>query len=172
MIQKESRHLSVKQKLQIPEFKLYLLPEGGFNEPAVKGCEEIPDEISVPFDYICCACGTGATLSGIIRKLKPTQKAIGFSVLHGETFLEKEVSNYTGAKSNWSITFDYHFGGYAKTTDELNNFCKLFYEKNEVLTEPVYTGKLFFGLYDLTKKDFFKRGSTIVAVHTGGTAFT
>lgn len=152
--------------------KLFFLPEGGFNELAVKGCEEIVDEITVPFDYICCACGTGATLSGIIRKLQPQQKAIGFAVLHGEGFLEKEISVYAGGLSpQWSVNFDYHFGGYAKSTKELDDFCTAFSDQQQILIEPVYTGKLFFGIYDLIKKDFFKPGSTVVAVHTGGTAF-
>jgi 1-aminocyclopropane-1-carboxylate deaminase len=168
-----------KSKTKNPEYNgskmadkgLFVLPEGGFNELAVKGCEEIVEDIDIPFDYICCACGTGATQSGIIRKLKPGQQAIGFAVLHGETFLEKEVSHYAGKNDNWSINFDYHFGGYAKTTIELNEFCGFFFERHDIIVEPIYTGKMFFGIYDLAKKGFFREGSTIIAVHTGGTAF-
>jgi 1-aminocyclopropane-1-carboxylate deaminase len=162
----------INSKLKTSNSKLYILPEGGLNELAVKGCEEIVDEIEIPFNYICCACGTGATLSGMIRKLKPNQQAIGFSVLRGEDFLEKEIRKFTGDNTNWSVKFDYHFGGYAKANKQLNAFCKEFSEKNNVLIEPVYTGKMFFGIYDLLKKDFFKQGSAIVAVHTGGMAFS
>ncbi len=170
-------------KLQTPNSKPYILPEGGFNELAVKGCEEIVDEINMPFDYICCACGTGATLSGIARKLKSNQSrnerdpsfgahAIGFSVLQGENFLEKQVSEFAGNNNNWTVNFDYQFGGYAKATDQLKEFCNGFSERNDILIEPVYTGKMFYGIYDLLKNDFFKPGSTIIAVHAGGTTFT
>ena len=84
----------------------------------------------------------------------------------------KEVSEYAGGSSSYILNFDYHFSGYAKTTGELNEFCKEFSEKHNILIEPVYTGKMFFGIYDLLKKDYFKPGSTIIAVHTGGTAFS
>lgn len=161
----------VNSKLQTLNPKPYLIPEGGFNELAVIGCEEIVDEINIPFDYICCACGTGATLSGIARKIKPEQQAIGFAVLHGQSFLVKQVSEFVENKTNWSINFDYHFGGYAKTTESLKTFCKDFSEKNDMLIEPIYTGKMFYGIYDLLKKDFFKKECIIIAVHTGGTAF-
>ncbi len=150
---------------------IFLLPEGGFNELAVKGCEEIIPEIEIPFDYICCAVGTGATICGIIRSLKVEQQAIGFPVLQGEGFLQKQIEEYVGDKNNWSLNFGYHFGGYAKTTDELKKFCTEFSERNKIPIESIYTGKMFYGIYDLIKKNFFKPGATIVAIHTGGTSF-
>src|SRR6218665_489671 len=55
----------------------YLIPEGGTNELAVKGCKEILTDNDKVFDFICCAVGTGGTISGIINSLKPHQKAIG-----------------------------------------------------------------------------------------------
>jgi 1-aminocyclopropane-1-carboxylate deaminase len=145
-----------------------LIPEGGSNELAIKGCEEIVKEISVDFDFVCCAVGTGATLAGISRSLPKLVEGIGISVLQGETFLEKDIREWIGALTNFKIINDYSFGGYAKANDELIFFCKNFNSKHEIEIEPVYTGKLFFGLYDLIGKDFFKPNSTIVAVHSGG----
>ncbi len=153
---------------QFPVSNFYLLPEGGSNSLAAKGCEEIIEDIPVDFDYICCACGTGTTLAGIINGLKENQLAIGIAVLKGGEFLADEVKKYSGDKNNFRLLLDYHFGGYAKSTEELDDFCKTFMEKTAIPIEPVYTGKLFFSLYDLAKEDFFSENKTIVVVHTGG----
>ena len=94
----------------------YLIPEGGTNELAVKSCEEMVS--FKDFDIVCVPVGTGGTLSGVIRSLKPSQVAIGFSSLKGGEFLNDEVKKYVKT-SNWSIQSDYHFGGYAKVNQEL-----------------------------------------------------
>ena len=43
-----------------------------------------------------------------------------------------------------------------------------FFKETNIKTDPIYTGKLFYGLVDMVKKDYFQKGSTIVVVHTGG----
>ncbi len=151
---------------------IFILPEGGSNSLAVKGCEEIIGDVPIDFDYICCACGTGATFAGIINGINSNQKAIGVAVLKGGEFLLDDVKKYSGEKTNFQLFHDYHFGGYAKSTGELAGFCKSFIERTSIPVEPVYTGKLFFGIYDLIRKDFFQPGKTIVIVHTGGVAFS
>lgn len=151
----------------------YILPEGGTNTLAVKGCSEIVGEIDIPFDYICSAVGTGGTLAGLIAGCNDTQKVIGFSALKGGDFLNKEVANllyeYNGRTyQNWQIQTDYHFGGYAKIKPELIAFINRFWQQHGIKLEPIYTGKMLFGIYDLIEKGFFKQGTNIVAVHTGG----
>ena len=162
----------------IGEFKerfgrFYLVPEGGSNVLAVKGCIEIVDEIDIDFDYICTSCGTGGTLAGIITGLVGEKNALGFSALKGGEFLKDDVTQlikgYCGQTySNWDIITDYHFGGYAKSKPALLEFMKHFERNHKIPIEFIYTGKMFYGLYDLIKKDFFKPGETIVALHTGG----
>ena len=151
-----------------PHSGLYFLPEGGSNELAVKGCEGIIQDISIDFDFICVACGTGTTLSGITRALKTHQQAIGISVLSGGTFMKDAIKKFTGLKTNFEVLCEYHFGGYAKSTQELDSFCTAFSLEKNIPIEPVYTGKLFFGIFDLIKKGYFEKGKTIVIVHTGG----
>ncbi|MEG0852159.1 MAG: pyridoxal-phosphate dependent enzyme, partial [Flavobacterium sp.] len=90
----------------------YLIPEGGTNNLAVKGCKEILTDDDKLFDFICCAVGTGGTISGIINSLKPHQKAIGFPALKGD-FLTEDIQKYA-ENSQWNLVTDYHFGGYAK----------------------------------------------------------
>jgi 1-aminocyclopropane-1-carboxylate deaminase len=120
------------------------------------------------FDMVCVPVGTGGTLSGIIRSLKPSQHAIGFSSLKGGGFLNDEVKKYVD-HSNWSIQFDYHFGGYAKINLELVSFMNEFKRNFSIQLDPVYTAKMFYGIFDMIKNEQIRSNSTILAVHTGGT---
>ncbi len=150
----------------------YLLPEGGSNQLALTGCREIVTDIKQPFDVICCACGTGATLAGIISALQPRQQAIGFSALKGGQFLNREISQFLAPlknrHSNWHIETAYHFGGYARTSDRLFQFIRFFEQQYHIPLDCVYTAKMFYGLFDLIKTGYFPDGSRIVAIHTGG----
>jgi 1-aminocyclopropane-1-carboxylate deaminase len=153
--------------------KFYLIPEGGTNEFAVKGCREILSFGEIDFDYVCCPCGTGGTLAGLITGLKEKQKALGFSVLKGAEFLNRNVKHLITTFSdksynNWQINLDYHFGGYARINRELLDFIIHFQLAAGIPIEPIYTGKMFYGIYDLVKKNFFKPGIKILAIHTGG----
>lgn len=151
-------------KEQFEDF--YLIPEGGTNELAIKGCEEILTEEDANFDYICSAVGTGGTISGIINSTKKHQKVIGFPALKGD-FLEAEIRQFV-KKENWSLQTNYHFGGYAKYEEELIRFINKFKKDTNILLDPIYTGKMIFGILDLIKKDKFKKGSKVLAIHTGG----
>ncbi len=145
----------------------YIIPEGGANELAVKGCAEIVDEIDIDFDYICCACGTGTTIAGMATNLKPHQKAIGFAVLKHPN-LVNEINERFLTHNSKLIIQNYPFGGYAKTTPELIQFIKDFYKEHQILLDYVYTGKLMYGIFDLISKNYFPENTTIIAVHTGG----
>lgn len=144
----------------------YLIPEGGTNCLAVDGCQEILTKEDATFHYICAAVGTGGTISGLINSAKKKQKLIGFPALKGN-FLSEEIKKYT-IKRNWSLNKEYHFGGYAKYDESLISFINNFKEETGVLLDPVYTGKMLFGIIDLIKKDKFAEGSKILAIHTGG----
>ena len=150
--------------------RYYLIPEGGANTQGVKGCEEILNAVNDNFDIVCCPCGTGATLAGIARTLKDDQHALGFSVLKGSSDLEPGVAWFMDEKmhTRWTINHDYHSGGYARYSDELVKFVNIFYNKHSVPLDIVYTGKMMFGIYDLVRKNTFKAGTTLLAIHTGG----
>ena len=154
----------VELKQQFGDF--YLVPEGGTNELAVKGCEEILTDNDEMFDFICCAVGTGGTISGIINSLKPHQRALGFPALKGD-FLFDEIRKYT-KNDQWDLVTDYHFGGYAKINNDLKQFMSQFYKKYLITLDPVYTSKVAFGVHDLISKGYFKPKSKILIIHTGG----
>ena len=154
--------------LRIEPQDVFLIPEGGSNAHAVRGCAEIISSIPAEFDFISCPCGTGTTLAGFTSSLNSTRQGIGFAVLQGENFLEADILQLNGGRKNFKVVHDYSFGGYARSTRELQSFCDDFFLKHHFVAEPVYTGKMFFGLYDLIGKNYFRKGSRIIAVHTGG----
>ena len=145
----------------------YVLPEGGTNSLAIKGCEEILNNEDKLFDYICCPVGTGGTISGIINSSAiGNQKIIGFSALKGD-FLSDDICNFVTNK-NWIVNNDYHFGGYGKVTNELITYLNDFYKRTAIPLDPIYTGKMLYGVEDLIKKGYFKPNSKILIIHTGG----
>lgn len=149
----------------------YLIPEGGSNALAVRGCAELPSEIREPFDVICCACGTGGTLAGIAVGLQSGRRAIGFAALKGGGFLRQDVvclqEAYARPTSNWSIETDYHFGGFAHRNAGLDRFIADFRERHGLELDWVYVAKMLFGVFDLVSTGNFARDTTIVAVVTG-----
>lgn len=151
----------------------YYVPEGGTNALALGGVSEIIDEIEIDFDVFCTACGTGGTLAGLVAGLQGKKQVLGFSALKGDDRLTPKVNELLDAYgsrglTNFSIHFDYHFGGYAKVKPELIDFIKEFKSRFGIQLEPVYTGKMLYGIFDLIKRDYFKRGTTLIALHTGG----
>ena len=78
------------------------------------------------------------------------------------------MSEKSRTNNNWQLLYDFHFGGYAKSTPMLLQFMERFKNLHNVPLEFVYTGKMMFGIYQLLAKGFFKRGSTILVIHSGG----
>ena len=154
------------QDLESKYGEFYLIPEGGTNELAIKGCEEILKPEDQNFNFICCPVGTGGTIAGIINSASPHQNVIGFPALKGD-WLASEIEKYTN-KENWQLNTNYHFGGYAKTDATLISFINNFRKEYQIPLDPVYTGKMLFGIFDMIQSSGFPQNSRILAVHTGG----
>lgn len=147
----------------------YWLPEGGAVVLARQGVAELVTEIGVPYDVICAPCGTGATLAGIIGSVSSDVTVLGFAALKDSGFLSRDVERLlTEPHDNWRISVDYHFGGFAKVRPELLAFIERFSATTSIPLEPVYTGKMIYGIYDLIQRGRFRPGQRIIAVHTGG----
>lgn len=142
----------------------YYVEEGGANLLGEKGVSEIIKEININYDYLVSAVGTGTTVFGISKN--NNKQTVGILILKNQAFIKNLIINqkHKGIK----IFSSYHFGGYAKYTKELIDFILSFKEKHNIILDPIYTGKALFGIYDLTKRGFFKKGSTIIFLHTGG----
>lgn len=150
----------------------YIIPEGGSNTLAVKGVAEVVTEIQsqlrTPVDYLCTSLGTGGTAAGLLSASKA--KVLVFPSLKIKVDEAKQMifQHLSMSEAKAEIITDYHFGGYGKVTEELWQFIKTFEIQTHIPLEQVYTGKMMFGIYDLVKKGFFKRGQVIIAFHTGG----
>ncbi|MEB8345751.1 pyridoxal-phosphate dependent enzyme [Flavobacteriaceae bacterium KMM 6898] len=161
---KESPEFLQQLKEEFGSF--YSIPEGGANALAVKGCEEILMENDTTFDVICASVGTGGTIAGLINSAGSHQKVIGFPALKGD-FLRKDICKFA-QRENWILESGYHFGGYGKVTGELIDFMNDFKSKTSIPLDPVYTGKMLFGILDLVRKDYFEPNTKILAIHSGG----
>ncbi|RSK30172.1 1-aminocyclopropane-1-carboxylate deaminase/D-cysteine desulfhydrase [Hymenobacter metallilatus] len=153
----------------------YVLPEGGSNALALPGCAELVTELRqlTAFDYLCVACGTGGTLAGLVTGLQGPEQALGFAALKGADFLRTDINRLTLAGTsntypNWALHTAYHGGGYARLSPELRQFIRAFRVRHGVLLDPIYTSKMLLGVLDLLARGYFRRGSTVVTVHTGG----
>ncbi|MFY7811889.1 MAG: 1-aminocyclopropane-1-carboxylate deaminase/D-cysteine desulfhydrase, partial [Flavobacterium sp.] len=144
----------------------YIIPEGGTNVLAIKGCKEILGYDDKIFDYICCSVGTAGTIIGLIESAIDPQNIIGFPALKGN-FHQEDINFYT-SKKNWTLNLDYHFGGYGKVDESLISFLNQFYQKYKVPLDPIYTGKMVYGILDLIYKNFFPKKTKILVIHTGG----
>lgn len=143
--------------------KVYIIPEGGSNELAIKGIREVLEELPDTYHYYCCSCGTGSTAAGFASGIPHASKLLIFPSLLQIEDQKQLISSYAETKS---VVFNtnYIFGGYAKSDESLKEFIHNF----PIPVDEVYTGKLFFGLFDLIRKDYFSNGSRILVYHSGG----
>lgn len=152
----------------------FFIPEGGANYYGIYGCQKITDEIKVPFDYIFCEVGTGATFSGIVSSLNKDQNCFGTVILKGAEKININISNFFNLQmkkklnKQFILSHNYHFGGYAKNNDKLIRFIKEFYKVTGIKTDPIYSGKLFYSLIDQLRTNSIFRNKTIIALHSGG----
>lgn len=150
---------------------VYIIPEGGTNEFAVRGCAEFAKSLEqeVDFDYLCLPIGTGGTMAGMIEGLSSDKKVIGFSSLKGGDFLKAEIQSLISVtRFNWHVNTDYHFGGYGKITDELLAFMEDMKMNHQLPLDQVYTAKMMMGVFDLIHQNYFEHDTTILVLHSGG----
>ncbi len=147
----------------------YWLPEGGASPLALQGVQDILQELPFTPDYLIVPAGTGTTAAGLIGASSNQTHVIVIAALKGAEFLREEIYGMLNDPvTHWSLELGYHFGGFAKTKPALDAFIIRFEQAHGIELEPVYSGKMFYALYDLVQSDRFERGARIVALHTGG----
>jgi len=163
---REKTSIDFLEKLKAQFGDFYLIPEGGTNELAIQGAAEILDTNDTQ-DYICCAVGTGGTIAGIINASNDKQTVIGFPAIKGMDALEKDIKIWTNT-TNYRIITSYVGSGYAKISIGLVKFINEFDATHNIPLDSIYTGKMMMAILDLVAKDYFPKGSSILAIHTGG----
>ncbi|MFI5854327.1 1-aminocyclopropane-1-carboxylate deaminase/D-cysteine desulfhydrase [Streptomyces parvulus] len=148
-----------------------VVPEGGSNGPAVRGCRALGEELGGRADVAAVACGTGGTMAGLAAGLPPGARALGVPVLRGG-FLAGDIRRlqdraFGGPRGDWSLDDRFHCGGYARSTPELDSFADDFEHRHGLPVERVYVAKLLYALTTLAGEGAFPRGTTLAAVVTG-----
>jgi 1-aminocyclopropane-1-carboxylate deaminase len=150
----------------------YILPEGGAGPAGIKGSEEIGQWAGWGgYSHIVCAIGTGTMFQGLVRSSVAGQKIIGVPVLKGlHHFLAsaKQGIDDPERSARCEIIDNYHFGGYARKSEELLGFIRRLHRDTGIPTDFVYTGKLFYAAVDMTNKGYFPRGAELLIIHSGG----
>jgi len=161
------RQKKIPATLQFSDY--YIINEGGYGETGAKGASTILDHCNKIYTHYCCAVGTGTMMAGLINAVSPAQTVLGISVMKNNIALKEMIQTLvTGTEKNWKLIHDYHFGGYAKHQPALLGFMNEFYEQTTIPSDFVYTGKLFFALSDLIRKNYFPADSKLLLVHSGG----
>jgi 1-aminocyclopropane-1-carboxylate deaminase len=159
----------------------YFVDEGGYGILGARGASTIisdwehsninSDGINPmhAYDNIVCAVGTGTMIAGIINAAATHQQILGIPVLKNEGSIKDEINILVNNKNaNFELKYDFHQGGYAKTTTEQINFMNKLWEHAQLPTDIVYTGKLFYAMEQLLQQKYFKQGSKVLVVHSGG----
>jgi 1-aminocyclopropane-1-carboxylate deaminase len=149
----------------------YFVNEGGASKEAIIGCAEIIEELKGEFDHIFCAAGTGTTAAGLLKGINELQLQTilhVIPVLKGGHFIKEEIATYESNLSRLQLHFDYHFGGYAKTTAELITFIQNFTSSTGIILDPIYTSKMCYAIFDLIDKGIINKDAKILMLHTGG----
>ena len=148
-----------------------IVPEGGYGYQGAKGASLIMDllDLQTP-THVCTCVGTATTLAGLLMNNKTNKKIIAVPVIKNMNDINDRLIDLKIEydKENLTIMHEYHFGGYAKHTEDLISFMNDFYNNHKIPTDFVYTAKLMYGIFDKIKLGYFPKGSSIVCLHTGG----
>jgi len=152
-----------------------IVPEGGAGLVAVEACRYWGNQIregSDGFDVLCLACGTGASLAGIIAAQRPQTRVLGFSALRDGDSISQSVRSWLDqlgiVHPYWEILSQYAGPGFGRLYPELIAFLQNWPAYSSVPLEPVYTGKLLLGILALVQQGVIGRGQRILVIHTGG----
>jgi len=149
------------------------LPEGGSDPAALHGVAELIAELPFIPDVMLVACGTAATLAGLLAGLQGRSQVAGIAVLNNAAYLRNEVRRLLHEAGypdyqNYVLHTEFHHGGYAKVSPELRQFCRQFIAQFQIPIEPVYTGKVFFALKCLIQSGAIPLNQSVLVLHTGG----
>jgi 1-aminocyclopropane-1-carboxylate deaminase len=161
--------LKTNQHRSIDNNSIYFIDEGGYGTIGAKGAATILNEHCKHYTTIIASVGTGTMLAGLINAAEAHQEIIGIPVLKNENTIEDEIKALLINKAaSFSLLHNFHQGGYAKTNPALIAFMNQLWTLERIPTDIVYTGKLLMAVDSLLKENYFKAGSKILVIHSGG----
>ena len=161
------KFFSKKVQKFLSQRNLYFIPEGGANDFGIKGSSEIVGGFDLTFDAICLAVGTGGTMIGVSRSIKNDQKILGFLSVNDRSRINY-ISNSIDPSINYTLIKEFTFGGFGRFNNELILFINSFKKKYKIPLDPIYTGKVLFGIFTLINNHKWSWGKNILFIHTGG----
>lgn len=148
----------------------WIIPEGGSNTLARDGVREMMSEVYTDprnYDLISVGAGTGSTAAGVITAAGEAQVHV-YSSLKGD-FLQSDISSKLKlSHNNWLLNTDYHQGGYAKVNKAYIQWINEWYRITKVPLDPIYTGKMVYGIIDLMRRGLLDHEINHLVIHTGG----
>lgn len=150
----------------------YFVPEGGANELGRLGCEWLGQAIALSASgnaaAICLPVGTGATMAGVIRGLAGALPTIGFSALKDDS-AQSQIAMGLPTDRPWRLIWGFHGGGYGRRLPSaMMDFWRRFEREHTIALDPVYTLKMLWGINQLALAGYWRPGTTLIALHTGG----
>ena len=166
------------KQLQCEHEAAYLIPEGGQGKAGMEGCRAIltaiRNQIGTEKVTVCLPCGTGTTLAGLLYGSRPGDTLLGFSALklgpQAQDY-KSDIERQVGLDlipAEWNVIGDYHCGGFARRTPELIDFINDFETVTNIALDPVYTGKMLYGIEKMAQSGYWPEDHKVVAIHTGG----
>ncbi len=181
---------SVAEALKAEGKRPYIIPGGGSNVIGALGYVSCAQEISnqlfhqrISIDEVVCASGSSGTHAGLLVGLEGTQmnmKLTGISVNRPKALQTDVVYKLACSTMDYLqmaphlpkekvIVHDQFVGkGYSLPTEGMVEAVHLLAKTENILLDPVYTGKAMAGLIDCVRNDYFTPHSNILFVHTGG----
>ena len=164
----KSNNVDINEGFAI-EQGVYYINEGGYGALGAKGAATILNEHCKNFTTIIAAVGTGTMLAGLIQAAAPHQHIIGIPILKNEASIEAEIKNLLKESTkSFTLIHNFHQGGYAKTNPALISFMNQLWETEKIPSDIVYTGKLLMAVDSLLKENYFKAGTKLLVIHSGG----
>jgi 1-aminocyclopropane-1-carboxylate deaminase/D-cysteine desulfhydrase-like pyridoxal-dependent ACC family enzyme len=157
--------------LNLSESDMLYVPSGGFHPLGATGARFMFDLIKPIFPtHIVMAMGTGTTMAGFALANKNEIELIGVSALKGMNDWNDRF-NYLSFNDNHKkpiIWDNFHCGGYAKYDGALIDTMNELYINHAIETDFVYTGKMMSAVLHQIEQGYFKAGSKVICIHTGG----
>lgn len=152
----------------------YVIPEGGSNGLGARAFMDATSEISLRFDRVVCAVGSGGTLAGLA--LGASLGAVtGVAVCDDRATFRNRVAaiadEIEGVRlsedlADWDVLEGYVGPGYAQATPEVWETIRLVARTEGLFLDPVYTGKAMTALRAEVAAG--RWGGKILFWHTGG----
>ncbi|RUM93290.1 MAG: cysteine desulfhydrase [Thiomicrospira sp.] len=177
--QKTRAHFFQQLQQQFPDS--YILPEGGTNNLAIQGFEELSQQLAMQcpdWTHLYSAVGTGGTLAGLIKFsaffCNQPRHILGVATLKQASYLIPTIEQLSGIRHNqqglaqWQLLLDYCGQGYGKENSEIYATRKWFEEQFDIPLDPVYTNKMIYGFLEQLATGNIPSGSKVILYHSGG----